>query len=103
MGRCTMENVFNQASFSKEVWNLAVTVMDLFEEGDLKDQQLSSKSLLTKPEFKQQHFTPIQCLPDDFKVEVLTQVVEGEMSLVELKQKATEYCSAKALQRAFCK
>ena len=69
-----MENIFKQASFTKEVWALAVSVMNLYEEGELKDQTLSTKSLTTKPEFKQQNFSPIQCLPDEFKLEMLSKV-----------------------------
>ncbi|XP_064397804.1 uncharacterized protein LOC135344519 [Halichondria panicea] len=103
MGRCTMENIFKQASFTKEVWALAVSVMNLYEEGELKDQTLSTKSLTTKPEFKQQNFSPIQCLPDEFKLEMLSKVSSSELSLAELKEEATSYRSRKSLQRAFCK
>lgn len=77
--------------------------MDKFEEGELKDQTLTAKSLLSKPEFKQQYFSPIQCLPDSFKTEMLQKVLDEELSLPELKEKAAEYRSQKSIQKAFCK
>ena len=86
-----MENIFNQACFTKEVWVLCIKIMDLFEEGQLKDQKLSTKSLVTKPEFKQHHFSSIQCLPSDFQIEIFGQVAEGELSLSEIKVRATKY------------
>ena len=105
MGRCTYINIFNQASFAKEVWSLASTVMDKFEAGELKGQssRAPSKSTMSKPDFRQQHFACIQSLPDEFKVEVLTEVSNGEMSLHEMKQRAAQYRSMKAVQRAFCR
>ena len=98
-----MDNVFNQASFKQNVWQLVVTIMDLFEEGELKDQSLNTKALMTKPEFRQQYLSPIQCLPDAFKLEVLQQVVDGDLSLMELRDKAAEYRSLRTIERAFCK
>ena len=98
-----MDNIFNQACFSKNVWSLANAVMDKFEEGDLKNHMLTAKSLITKPEFRQQFFSPGQCLPDPFKVEALQEVFDGDLSLSELKEKATEYRSHRASEKAFCK
>ena len=103
MGRCTMDNIFNQACFSRSVWKLASTVMEMFEQGELKDQSLNAKALITTPEFKQQYLTPIQCLLDEFKLETLQEVANGELSLAELREKAAEHCVMKSLERAFCK
>ncbi len=44
-----------------------------FEKVELINQATPSKSA-SKPYFKQQHFSCIQCLPDDFKVQVLSKV-----------------------------
>ena len=51
--RSQRDNIFAQASLSKAVWALAVQIMDGFEAGELKDQNLSMKQLMSKPEFKQ--------------------------------------------------
>ena len=101
--RSTVDNIFNQASFSKAVWELTTKIMDMFEEGELKNQCLSTKSLVTKPEFKQQYLSPIQCLPDDFKIEILQDAIEGELSLQQIKEKASDYRSQKSIERAFCR
>ncbi len=98
-----MENIFHQAAFKCSVWALAVKVMDMFEEGELKDQHLSTKALITKPVFRQQYLSSIQCLPVKFKVEVLQQVVDGDISLSELKEKAATFRSTKDIQKAFCR
>ena len=98
-----MDNVFNQASFKSDVWKLVSTIMDKFEEGELKDQTLSTKSLITKPEFRQQYLSPIQCLPEEFKLDVLQDVVDGDLSLAELREKAVNYRSMWTIERAFCK
>ena len=42
--------------------------MDKYEERGLKDQRLQKKHLVSKPEFMQQHFQPIQALPPSFQV-----------------------------------
>lgn len=77
--------------------------MDLYEEGNTKDQSLTAKQLVTKPVFRQQYFSCIQCLPDPFKMEVLQDVLDGDLSLSELKDKATAYRSIKEVQKAFCR
>ncbi len=102
MGRCTYINIFNQACFRNEIWVLACQIMDMFEKGELKNQATPSKCA-SKPDFKQQHFSCIQCLPDEFKVEVLSEVKDKVLSLAELKDKASKYRDMKFVQRAFCK
>ena len=95
-----MDNIFNQASFKKNVWVRASVVMDLYEEGNTKDQSLTAKQLITKPEFRQQYLSCIQCLPDPFKMK---DVLDGDLSLSELKDKDSEYRSIKEVQKAFCR
>jgi len=103
MSRSNRDNVYCQASFSKEAWLLAVKIMDLFEEGEIKGQKLSTRQLTCKPEFKQQYLQPVQCLPDSFKLRVLTSVAEKDMSFSELKRAASDYRAEQAVQKAFCK
>lgn len=65
MSRTTRENIFCQASFQKEVWCHATTVMNMYEQGKLKDQKLSQENLTTTPEVKQ-HFLPLHHLDPDY-------------------------------------
>jgi len=69
--RSQSDNIFAQASLSKAVWALAVQIMDAFEAGELKDQKLSMKQLMSKPEFKQQNLQPVQSLPPAFQVSLM--------------------------------
>ena len=96
------DNVYCQASFSKEAWTLTVKIIDLFEQGKI-DQKLSICQLTSKPDFKQQYLQPVQCLPDSFKLQILTSVAEKDMSFCELKKAASDYRAEQAVQKAFCK
>ena len=69
--RSQCDNIFAQASLSKAVWALAVQIMDAFEAGELKDQKLSVKQFMSKPEFKQQNLQPVQSLPPAFQVSLM--------------------------------
>ena len=72
--------------------------------GEVKDQKLSVKQFkITKPEFKQQYLQPIQCLPANFQVEILTKVINKEMSFQELKSAAQEYRKLETIKRTFCR
>ena len=93
--------MYCQASFSKEAWALTVKIMDLFEQGKIKDQKLSICQLTSKPDFKQQYLQPVQCLPDSFKLQILTSVAEEDMSFSELKKAATDYRAEQASKRHF--
>ena len=44
MSRSQCDNIYAQASFSKQSWDLAMKIMDKFEEGGLKDQKLQKKT-----------------------------------------------------------
>ena len=103
MSRSNRDNVYCQASFSKAAWTLTVKIMDLFEQGKIKDQKLSIRQLTSKPDFKQQYLQPVQCLPDSFKLQILTSVAEKDMSFSELKKAATDYRAEQAVQNTFCK
>ena len=59
--------------------------MDMFEKGVLKDQKLNVKSLVSKPEFKQQYLAPIQAMADDEQCEILLKVIRTEASLNDIK------------------
>ena len=58
------------------MWDLAVQVMDLFEKGALKDQKLNTKSLLAKPEFKQQYLAPLRAIEEAQQCAILSIVVK---------------------------
>lgn len=76
----------------KESWDLVVKIIDLFEAGELKHQKLMAKAKATsKPEFKQQYLQPIQCLPITFQVDILTKVLNTNISFKELKQQTADY------------
>lgn len=98
MSRSQADNIFSQASLSKD---LAIRVIELFEDGELKDQKLQAKcNILTKPEFKQQHLQP---MPIDFQIENLTKVVNLEFSLKELKVEAATYRKLELIKKTFCR
>ena len=59
MSRTQCENIFAQASFLPPVWEEALKLIELFEDGKMKKQKLNKRSLISKPEFKQHH---LQCL-----------------------------------------
>lgn len=63
MSRTMCEKIFTQASFIPPVWDLACSVIEMFENGQLKNQKLSKKNLVAKPEFKQHHFQCLHNLP----------------------------------------
>ena len=96
-------NTFAQAIFTNSVWQKAGKVMDLYERGELKGQRLSRKGLISKPEFKQQYFAPIQSLPQSFQLSCLAKVAKKEYSLEDLKKKAKEFRSMQTIQKAFCR
>ena len=76
-------------------------VMDGFEDGRLKDQKLSRKQNISKPEFRQQYIQPIQCLPADFQLEKLQLVVDKKIPLSQLKEEAIKYRSMESIKKAF--
>ena len=103
MSRTQCENIFSQAAFSPPVWEQALKVIELFEDGKLKNQKLNKKSLVSKPEFKQQHFQCIHNLNPSFQQKVLEQAVNREITLEEMKRKANDYRALENIRKAFMK
>ena len=85
----------------KSVWELAVTVMDMHEQSKLKGQKLRLSTLLSKPEFKQQYFAPIRAMEEKEQYKLLQRVINGELSIVDLKQAAVEVKQLESLKLAF--
>ena len=71
MKKTQRENIFNQASFTKAVWELANDVMNNFEQGLLKGSKTSKEA----PEFKQYHLAPLHHLPEAFLVSMYNVLV----------------------------
>lgn len=101
MSRTTRENIICQSSFAQPVWDLAVQVMDLYEEGKLKQQKLSQKNLTVTPEFKQQHFLPLHHLEETFQAQVLQRVINQDYSLPELKEACNSQRGMITIKKAF--
>ena len=62
-------------------------------------RRISICQLTSKPDFKQQYLQPVQCLPNSFKLQILTSVAEKDISFSELKKASTDYRA----EQAFCK
>ena len=79
-------------------------VIELFENGQLKQQKLSEKRLMNaKPDFKQHHFQCLHNIEPSFQQGVLQKVVDREITLDEMKRRAYEYRSLGNIQKAFMK
>lgn len=101
MSNTHRDSIFSQASLPKKVWDLAVEVMDLFENAKLKGQKLNLSTLLTKPEFKQQYFAPIRRLDEVDQCSLLSRLIGGKITLGDLKTEAAEIKQMAALKTAF--
>ena len=75
--------------------------MDMYEDGALKDQKLHKKHLTSIPEFKQHLLQPLHHLNADFLQAVLQNVIDGDMSLKELKEEAITFRALQAIRQAF--
>lgn len=76
-------------------------VMNAYERGELKDQKLNRKQLISTPEFKQHLFQPLHNLPADFQASVLQQVNDNKLSLAEMKSSAMEFRSKEQVRKSF--
>ena len=105
MSRSQLDNIFAQASLNKNVWELVQEVFSMFENGNLKGQKLSTKrgEKIQAPEFKQQYLQPIQCLPKEFQLDVLTKVVNKEVGLKDMKSLASDYRKLEVIRKCFCR
>ena len=101
MSRTQKENVFIQAAFEKRVWEVAVDVMNQYEQGQLKDQKLNRKHLLATPEFKQHLFQPLHHLAPDFQQSALKRVKDNDISLAEMKKQAADFRSLNTVKATF--
>jgi hypothetical protein len=91
MSRTQKENIFAQSTFTKVVWEKSSSVMNMFEKGELKDQKLNKKHLTAAPELKQHHLQPLCRLPENIQTELLDLMIEKELSLKEMKDKADHF------------
>ena len=87
----------------KQVWDLAVDVMNLFEKAKLKDQKLRSAMATTKPDFKQQYLAPIRCLNSEDQCFLLLRCKNGHLSLKEIKKEADVLKKMYVLKKGFIK
>ena len=92
----------HQASLPKDVWDLAVEVMNEFEKIKLKDQKQRTTSI-AKPEFKQHFLAPIRSLDATDQIFLLTRCKNKEISLGELKKEATAMKQLALLKKTFTK
>lgn len=101
MSRTQRENIYAQATFSQKVWKVAASVMDMYEQGQVKDQRLNRKQLVATPEFRQHLMQPIHHLNPEFQHQILSDVVAGNKSLSELKQDAVNFRQLENIKQAF--
>ena len=97
MSRTPKENLFCQAAFPRSVWELAVKVMNMFENGEKK---LSKKNLCSTPRMEQNHFVP---LDTSFQESALEKVLCKELSLNELKIHCQTYRALVEVRKNFMK
>ena len=71
-------------------------VMDLFEDGGLKDQKLIKKQLISAPEVKQHHLQPLCWLPESVQESLLDSVLNE-------REEANEYRQLELMKKAFVK
>jgi len=92
-----------QATFAPLVWEKAVKVMEIFEDGKLKNQKLSKKSLISKPEFKQHHFQCLHNLLPSFQEQILQQISDGKIILEEVKMQSNNFRALENVNRVFAR
>ena len=91
MSQTMCENIFTQAAFALSVWGLTWKVIEMYEDGKLKNQKLSKKCMVEKPEFKQHNFQCLHNLSPELQQEVLQEVIDDTVSLDEMKKKVNSY------------
>lgn len=93
--------ILQQACYDKQVWDQATIAMDMFAEFKLKGQKLNQKSLIAKPEFKQQYLAPLRALRPEDQFDLLTKLTGKKITLSELKTEAQQIKSMQALKATF--
>lgn len=73
----------------------------MFEEGSLKDQKLSMKNLTTCPKIKQHHIQHICWLPENTRSDILDSVINKELSLAQMKERADKTSHYETVKQAF--
>ena len=76
-------NLFCQAAFPRSVWELAVKMMNMFENEEIKSQKLLKKNLCSTPRMKLNHFVPLHHIDTSFQESALEKVLCKELSLNE--------------------
>ena len=71
--------------------------MNMFEESKLK---LKMSTLLSKPDFKQ-YLAPIRAMQEKEQCKLLQRIIDGELSIVDLKKAAIDVKQMAALKLAF--
>lgn len=94
ISRTQKENIFAQSTLSAELWGNFVEVMNLYEDGELKDQNKCG-------EVKQHHFQPICRLPVVTQQELLQLLIDKTISVKEMKVKADDYRQHEMMKKAF--
>ena len=103
MSRTQCENIFSQAAFAPLVWEKAMQVMELFEDGKLKNQKLSKKNLISKPEFKQHHFQCLHNLAPSFQEQILQKVTACDITLEEMKTQSNRFRALENVKKVFAR
>ncbi len=84
-------------------WDLAIQVMDKFEQSGLKNQVTKAMSRVHKLEFKQNYLAPIRTLETSVQCELLEKVATRKMSLNEMKDESSKKKQVTALNSQFVK
>ena len=104
MSTTQCDAIFYQSSLPKPVWDVAVEVMDLFENYKLKDQKMKiGLKTTTKPEIKQQYLAPIRRLDVNDQLNLLMRCKNKEISLSEMKKESDLLKKLDVLRKAFVK
>ena len=77
----------------KEVYEKMQTVMNMYEDGAMKDQKLNKKHLIVVPEFKQHLLQPLHNLKPSLQSATLQRIIDREISLKEMKDEAIRFQS----------
>ena len=83
--RTQRENIICQTGFVKKVYEKMQAVMNMYEDGAIKDQKLNKKHLIAVLEFKQHLLQPLHNLKPSFQSATLQRIIDREISLKEMK------------------
>jgi len=89
---------------SRRMWNLAITVMDLFKKSQvyINGQNLPKAGPNgSEPDFKQQYLAPIRTLKEDDQCNLLQLVIDKKLSILGMKTAAVETKLMETLKSTF--